>query len=87
MLTDDFSARWSRQVDFDTGVYRFRARADDGIRFFLDGNLVLNEWHDSRGSQVYSTDLTLGGQHQLVVEYYEHSGDALIAFWWTRVRN
>jgi len=81
---DNFSARWSRQVTFDAGVYRFYAWADDGIRFYLDGDLLLDEWHDSSGDEVYTVDLALTDQHQLVVEFYERGGNALIKFWWQR---
>jgi hypothetical protein len=84
---DDFSIRWSREVDFDPGRYLFRAKADDGIRFYLDGNPAIDEWHESRGSGVYAVNQALGGTHRLVVEYYGRGGDASVKFWWTRVRS
>jgi hypothetical protein len=83
--SDDFSARWSRKVTFDAGVYRFYAEADDGIRLYVDGDLALDEWHDRNGNEVFTVDLTLGGKHKLVVEYYEHIGEARARFWWQRV--
>ena len=83
---DNFAVRWSRQVNFETGIYRFQARADDGIRFYLDGNRILDEWHDSIGDTVYQVELTLTGKHQLVVEYYERGWDAWVRFWWQRLR-
>jgi len=82
---DNFSARWSRQVTFEPGIYLFNAQADDGIRFFLDGQLLLNEWHSSNGRDVYGVDQVLTGPHRLVVEYYEGRGGALAKFWWKRV--
>jgi hypothetical protein len=84
---NDFSIRWSREVDFETGVYLFRAEADDGIRFYLDGTRAIDEWHENRGSAIYSAERTLSGKHRLVVEYYERGGDASVKFWWTRVRS
>ncbi|HEY46678.1 MAG: hypothetical protein AMJ88_11730 [Anaerolineae bacterium SM23_ 63] len=83
--SDGFSARWSRSVAFEPGTYRFFARADDGIRVYLDGNLLINEWHLSGGAEVYTTDVTLTGSHQLKVEYYEHTGRALVEFGWERI--
>jgi hypothetical protein len=83
---DEFSIRWSRTVDFRTGIYRFRMRADDGIRFYIGPDLAVDEWHDSDGNQLYSVDRTLFGEHQLVVEYYERVWDARVQFWWTRVQ-
>jgi hypothetical protein len=82
---DDFSARWSRQVTFEPGVYRFQAWADDGIRLYVDGELVVDEWHDNSGDEVYVADLKLSGQQQLVVEYYERGGKARAKVWWNRV--
>ena len=79
---DNFSAYWRRWVEFEQGTYRFYARSDDGVRVYLDGELFINEWHDSSGAQVYTADLTLTGVHMLQVEYYEHKGDAKIEFWW-----
>jgi hypothetical protein len=82
---DSFSARWSRQETFNPGVYRFQAQADDGIRIYLDGNLVLDEWHISNGEVIYAVELALAGQHSLDIMYYELSGNALVKVWWERV--
>jgi hypothetical protein len=82
---DEFSVRWSRRANFQSGVYRFYGWADDGIRIRVDGNLVVDEWHDSSGDEVYMADVTLSGQHRVVVEYYERGGKALAKVWWRRV--
>jgi hypothetical protein len=81
---DEFSARWSRSYAFQPGIYRFFAWADDSIRVYVDGNLVLNEWHGAV-DEVYVADLSLDGTHRVSVEYSEHSADARIRFWWKRV--
>ncbi len=82
--TDNFSARWSRQVNFEPGIYRFRAQADDGIRLYIDGNIVLDEWHTSSGEQEYLVELPLTGSHYIVVTYFEQEGRALVRLWWER---
>jgi hypothetical protein len=84
---DGFSARWTRKLGFEPGIYRFYAKADDGIRFALDGQLKLGEWHASNGEQVYTADVTFRdrNEHQLMVEYYERTGNALVKFWWSRI--
>ncbi len=77
---DNFSARWTRSIKFDDAVYRFTVRADDGVRFFIDGLLLIDEWHDAAG-RTYTRDVQLGaGNHTLRIDYYEHSGGASIAF-------
>jgi hypothetical protein len=82
---DSFSARWTRQLDLETGVYHFYARSDDGIRFYLDGATVFDEWRDGGAHDLYETELTLAGMHDLVVEYFESAGLAEVKFWWTQV--
>jgi hypothetical protein len=83
--SDNFSTRWSRWVDFRPGTYRFRAQADDGIRVFLDGRLVLDKWTNINVNDIHAVDLNLSGPRWLVVEYRELSGEAGVRFWWERV--
>jgi hypothetical protein len=79
---DDFSVRWEKEVDFDPGVYTFYAKADDGFRFYLDEALVIDEWHISNGSDLYSAELELTGKHDLTIQYYEKKQNAKVQFWW-----
>jgi hypothetical protein len=79
---DGFSARWTRSLHFDAGTYRFYALADDGVRVWLDGELIIDQWHPSPGN-TYAADRALAaGNHILRVEYYEESGGAKVHFWW-----
>lgn len=83
ILEDGFSARWTRSLTFEGGNYRFKARADDGVRIYVDGKLILNEWHPGEATQVYSEKVKLSaGKHKVVVEYYERAGKAYIEVWW-----
>ena len=81
---DRFSARWTRYIDVtQAGAYRFTATSDDGIRVYVDGEPVIDEWHDHAASTfVGDVNLTVG--HRLiVVEYYENLGDAVARLtWW-----
>jgi hypothetical protein len=81
---DQFGVRWTRLLHFRQGTYHFTVTADDGVRLWIDGQFVLNEWHD--GSMTpYSVDLYLPrGDHSLQLEYYENLGGAAIKFTWTR---
>jgi hypothetical protein len=78
---DGFSVRWTRTREFESGTYRFYVRADDGIRLYVDDEEVLNEWHQTWG-ETYQVDVTLSGEHDLKLEFYEGSGDARIKLWW-----
>jgi len=80
---DNFSARWTRRFNFPTrGDYRFFANADDGIRVYVDGWLVIDAWHT-----VIPVDYTGAianiepGLHTVTVEYFESGGHAHVRVW------
>lgn len=83
---DNFSARWTQTVEFDEGLYRFFARADDGIRVYLDNELIIDEWRDNEADVEYAVDRQLDDDDfRIRVEYYERTGGALVAFGWQRI--
>ena len=82
---DHFAVRWTRLVNFEAGLYRFTVRADDGVRVYLNDALILDEWHNSNADQNYIVDLQLEGSRRVIVEYYDQTVDALVAFAWQRV--
>ena len=85
--TDLFSVRWRRVVSLQAGNYRFYARADDGLRLWVAGVKLLDEWHDAAGAS-YEAGISLtGGSYEIVVEYYENAGQALIRLWWERLED
>jgi hypothetical protein len=84
--TDNFSVRWTRTLGFEAGTYRFFSSTDDGVRIFVDGQLIVDAWYDQELPNTHSGDLTLNsGQHTVEVAYYEHGGEASAHVWWTRL--
>ncbi len=81
-LTDNFSARYTGIFTFLGGKVLFTVRADDGIRLWLDGALILDQWVDQT-TTVYTVErLVTAGDHALKVEYYERSGNATCQVEW-----
>ena len=78
---DNFSVRWTGKFNFSGGDYIFRAKADDGVRLWIDGNLVIDQWKD-QGATEYTALRNLTGVHQVKVEYYENGGGAVAKVWW-----
>ena len=83
--SDNFSVRWTRTIDFDNGTYRFYARSDDGVRVWVGGDQVIDAWYDQRAQTVHTGDLYIDGNERVKIEYYEHTGGALIEFWYERI--
>ena len=80
---DYFSVRWERIVTFDGGLNRFFLRKDNGARVWVDGQLILDHWHDCCFSHTYSAELPLiAGDHTVRVEFFERHSEARIKFWW-----
>ena len=53
---------------------------DDGIRVLVDGTQVIDGWF-YQPPTTYTADVPLsGGQHTVVVEYFEHTGGAVAKF-------
>lgn len=75
--TDSFSVRFSRRVTVTPAYYQFTAVADDGIRVWVDGRMIINAW-PANPSQSYVAGQVLTGSHDIVVEYYEQSGLASV---------
>lgn len=79
---DNFSGRYTREVPFQAGVYRFQLFGDDGIRLYIDGVLKIDKWFN-QGETKYETDATLTtGTHILKVEHYEATGAAAARLFW-----
>lgn len=82
MQSDGFSARWTRTLNLEAGVYIFDVVADDGVRIWVDDGLLIDEWKDT-AAQRYSAERFLSrGSHRLRVEYYENAGEAVIQVAW-----
>jgi hypothetical protein len=61
---DHFSTRFERTINFNPGTYRFVARADDGVRVFIDNQPIIDQWHISSGNVEY-TAVDLNGNPTL----------------------
>ncbi|PYM24538.1 MAG: hypothetical protein DMD78_08645 [Candidatus Rokuibacteriota bacterium] len=80
--TDNFSARWTGRFPFAAGNVTFTARADDGVRVFLDGAVIIDQWHDQAATTYTATRTVTAGEHEVRVEYYERGGDAVVQVSW-----
>lgn len=78
-----FSARWTRSLSVPaSATYRFTVATDDGVRVYLDNNLVLDRWV-ARPETRETVDLLLSaGEHQLRLEYFDATSFAIAKVAW-----
>lgn len=78
--TETFSARYRLNKTFPPGTYRFIVGGDDGYRLSLDGGSTwaINNWGD-HGYATTELSLSMSGNYNLVLEYYENGGDNRIS--------
>jgi PA14 domain/Divergent InlB B-repeat domain len=86
IVPEAFSVRWQGDWYFaSSGTYRFTATADDGIRIWIDGTLILDKWSD-QAPTTYTVDRSLSaGTHRIKVEYYENEGGSVAKLNWKLV--
>jgi hypothetical protein len=82
---DNFSARWTRTVDFGSGTYRFSVTGDDGVRLYVGvgGQPVIDKWF-SQGATTYTAEVTFNsaGPRQVMLEYFESGGPGVALLSW-----
>ncbi|HEX3132769.1 MAG TPA: alkaline phosphatase family protein [Planctomycetota bacterium] len=79
-----YSVRWSGRVQAPLSqAYTFLVTADDGVRLWVNGQKLVDQWND-HGPTEYSGTITLtaGSYYDLVLEYYQAGGGARIALAW-----
>ncbi|NBV87291.1 MAG: hypothetical protein EBS01_13755, partial [Verrucomicrobia bacterium] len=71
---DKFSARWTGRVKTTVaGLHTFSVQSDDGVRLYVNGNLVVNNWADHPLTEDSATlQLGAGVMVDLRMEYYEN---------------
>ena len=81
---DNFSVRWTGFIKpSKTGPYSFVVATDDGIRVYLDDQLIIDNWWSHDVEYQYSIQhLAAGKKYKLKLEYYEEIGGARMSFGW-----
>jgi PA14 domain len=81
---DHFSARWRGQLTAPaSGSYTLFTTTDDGVRLWVDGKLVIDQWFDQWSAEHAAIVTLTAGQPVLVVmEFYENAGAAAARLEW-----
>ena len=80
----NFSARWQGYFTFQAGEYTFNTLASDGLRLYIDGQLILDRWRDQPGYMYNIRRTITQGAHLVTVEYYERTGLPIVSVSWQK---
>ena len=85
--SDNFIDRWTTTRYFEEGgLYELISQADDGVRVFVDGELLIDKWQDQPFT-VNKAHVSLSdGYHHIKVEHYENAGVAANNLKWEKVQ-
>jgi hypothetical protein len=75
---DGFSARYEGRINFDAADYEFALTGDDGVRLWVDGELVIDRWVNQAATTYRAARAMTAGIHNVRVDYYEASGQAVV---------
>ncbi len=82
---DFFSVRWTRNAPFESGRYRFTVTADDGVRVWVNNNLIIDQWR-IQAPTTFNAEINLSaGEVPVKVEYFENTERAQITLTWTKI--
>ncbi|GAP93589.1 PA14 domain-containing protein [Leptolyngbya sp. NIES-2104] len=84
IASDTFSVRWTGQVEpLYSDTYTFFTTTDDGVRLFVNGQLVIDNFVDQGPTERRGTiALQAGQRYDIRMEYYERTGGAVAQLGW-----
>jgi hypothetical protein len=80
-----FSARWTGAVEAKYSErYTFYTTSDDGVRLWVNGQALINNWTDHAPIEDSATiSLVAGQKYDIKIEYYQASGGAKAQLSWS----
>jgi autotransporter-associated beta strand protein len=82
----NFTARWTGTVQAQFNeLYTFTTLAEDGVRLYVNGQLLINGWGDNPAAVTNSGSLALTAQqlYNIELDYYQKSNPASVALSWS----
>ncbi len=83
LSSDHFSVKWEGTFSFTGGTRTFTAATDDGVRVYVDGQLLIDSWKNQAASPVLTASRYISsGNHVVKVEYFENTGGSMAKVTW-----
>jgi len=81
---ENYSIRWTGYLTPPvSGEYTLSVTSDDGIRLYIEGKNIIDDWNDhAMESRTAKAVFEAGKNYDFVLEYYERKGDAGCILQW-----
>jgi hypothetical protein len=83
--SDSFSVRWTGDLLAPvSGAYTFVTMSDDGVRLWINGQLIIDNWghHALTVNESAPASLVAGVRYSIRLEYWDNVKDAVIRLHW-----
>jgi len=82
---NNFSVRWTGKLTPpESGAYRLGVTADDGVRLYLDNELLIDAWKSNPTKTVTKeVSLEAGRAYDVRMEYYQFNREAIAKLVWS----
>ncbi len=82
---NNFSVRWTGEIEAAfTETYTFYTNSDDGVRLWVDGQQLVDNWTDHANMENSGIiDLVAGGVYSIQMEYHDTSGEGVAELRWS----
>jgi hypothetical protein len=79
----DYMINWEGLIKIDQkGIYHFITQSDDGVRFWIDQQMLIDDWKiHGVEENIASIELT-PGWHSIRLDYLQKGGNAVIRLLW-----
>jgi hypothetical protein len=84
--SNNFTVLWTGCVQPQYNeTYDFITMADDGVRLYVNGQLLINDWVDKTNATSDTNSITLVAQqlYNLELDYYEKTNNASVSLLWS----
>jgi len=85
MPREHWSARWTRTLNFTAGYYRFTTVTDDGVKLWVDDNLIIDQWVPNDAKPFFGDAYLVAGPHTIKMEYFNLTGRASARLTWQKM--
>ena len=81
---DKFSVKWKGKLKVNReDNYVFYTRSDDGVKLWIDGDLLIDDWQDHALKENQGSIVLARGMHDIELQFYGNEVRAAIALLWS----